>query len=131
MSFANSSNQYLGLDLIDEDKERTYWTHKATAWESLFSSVIDLAQTGEVDPIGPEFDGILSCPVQAEPNGPNETKTYKTAKGHSFQQWIMLVPMPTNKNYSEYIPLFLSKFQALYQQTMIQSAYKSGVACLT
>src|SRR3954470_22789276 len=101
-------------------KETTYWTHKATAWQNVFSSLIDLEQTGEFDPIGSEFDGILSCPVQEVPNGPNEIKTFKTAKGHYFQHWIMLVPMPTNKNYSEYISLFLSKFQALYQQTMIQ-----------
>ena len=43
----------------------------------------------------------------------------------------MLVPMPSGNDYSEYIPLFLSKFQALYQKAYIQSAYKSGVVAIT
>ena len=43
----------------------------------------------------------------------------------------MLVPMPSNMVYSEYIPVFLSKFQALYKKPYIQSAYKSGVEGIT
>jgi len=130
-SFAKSSKQSFALDLINEEKETTYWTHKSTAWQNVFSVLIDLEQTGGVYPIGSEFDGILSCTVQTVPNGPNEIKMFKSASGHPFQHWIMLVPMPTNKKYSEYIPLFLRKFQALYQQTVIQSAYKSAVTCIT
>ena len=40
---------------------------------------------------------------------------------------LLLVPMPTNMCYADYIPLFLSKFQALYKMPYIKSAYKSGV----
>ena len=56
-------HQYFGLDLVDEDKERTLWTHKASVWQNLFTSIIDLAKTGQVATISLAFDGILSCPV--------------------------------------------------------------------
>ena len=130
-SFAKISQQYFGLDLVDEDKDRTHWTHKASVWQTLFASVIEMTKTGQVAPISPVFDGILSCPVRAEPNGANVTKTFKSVKGQNIQHWIMLVPMPPEMDYSEYIPLFLSKFQALYKKPYIQSAYKSGVAAIT
>jgi len=125
------THQYFGLDLVDEDKERTHWTHKASVWQNIFSSIIDLAKTGQVPPISPAFDGILSCPVRAEPNGPNEIETFRSGKGQNIQHWIMLVPMPSEYDYSEYIPLFLSKFQALFKKLYIQSAYKSGVVGIT
>ena len=43
----------------------------------------------------------------------------------------MLVPMPTEASYSQYIPKFLREFQALCKKPFIQSAYKSGVAAIT
>ena len=39
--------------------------------------------------------------------------------------------MPTDAECSEYIPEFLTEFQALYQNHQIQSGYKSGVEGLT
>ena len=130
-SVAKATQQYFGLDLVDEDKERTYWTHKPSVWQTLFASIMDLAKTGKVAPISSTFSGILSCPVRAHPNGPNDIETFKSGKGQNIQHWIMLVPMPSDIDYSEYIPLFLSKFQALYQKPYIKSAYKSGVSGIT
>ena len=43
----------------------------------------------------------------------------------------MLVPVPSEYDYSEYIPLFLNKFQDLYKKQYIQLAYKSGVVGIT
>ena len=129
-SVANTIQQYYGLDLVDEEKEQIYWTHKPSVWQTLFASVIDLAKTGKVTPISHAFSGILSCPVRA-PDGSNNIETFKSGKGQNIQHWIMLVPMPSNIDYSEYIPLFLSKFQALYKKTYIKSAYKSGVMGIT
>jgi hypothetical protein len=126
-SFAKTTTHYFGLDLVDEDKERTHWTHKADVWKNLFEGVIEMAKIGQTERIDDAFDGILSSPVRAAPNGLNEIETFKSAKNKNIQHWIMLVPMPTDVDYSEYIPLFLSKFQDLYKQPYIQLAYKSGV----
>ena len=50
-----------------------------------------------------------------------------SARGKFYQHWIMLVPMPCDEEFSDYIPEFLSQFQSLYKLAYIQSAYKSGV----
>ena len=130
-SVSRARQQYFGLDLVDEEKERTYWTHKPSVWQTLFASVIDLAKTGKVTPISPAFSGILSCPIRAVPNGPNDIETFRSGKGQNIQHWIMLVPMPSDIDYSEYIPIFISKFQDLYKKPYIKSAYKSGVSGIT
>ena len=80
-----SNQQYFGLDMVDEDKERTHWTHKPTVWENLFEGVKEMAETNPALAISPMFDGILSCPLCAVPSGPNEIKTFKTAKDKHFQ----------------------------------------------
>jgi len=126
-SFAKAIQHYFGLDLVDEDKERTHWTHKAGVWQGLFEGAIEMAKVGQAEPISDAFDGILSSGVRATPNGPNKIETFKSAKNKYIQHWIMLVPMPTDVEYSEYIPQFLSKFQDLYKKPYIQSAYKTGV----
>ena len=36
--------------------------------------------------------------------------------------------MPSNLDYSEYVPQFLKEFKDLYKMPYIKSAYKSGVA---
>jgi len=130
-SSAMTTQQYFGLDLVDEGKERTHWTHKGSVWHDLFETVIEMAKIGQVTPIDIAFKGILSCPVRAEPNGDNIIKTFKSGKGQNIQHWIMLIPMPSNMVYSEYIPEFLTKFQTLYKKPYIQSAYKSGVKGIT
>ena len=38
--------------------------------------------------------------------------------------------MPTDENYSIYIPQFLQEFQDLCKKTYIKSAYKSGVSAI-
>ena len=130
-SFVKNPITYFGLDLADEDKDRSLWTHKASVWQNLFAGIVDLAKIGDAEPISPVFDGILSGPVRAVPHGPNDTKAFKTAKGHFIQHWIMLVPMPTDMSYSVYIPQFLHEFQELYKKTYIKLAYKSGVSTIT
>ncbi len=109
-SFAKTTTHYFGLDLVDEDKERTHWTHKADVWKNLFEGVIEMTKIGQTECIDDAFDGILSSPVRAAPNGLNEIETFKSSNKKNIQHWIMLVPMPTDVDYSEYIPLFLSKF---------------------
>lgn len=130
-SVPKNTQQYFGLDLVEGEHKRTYWTHKASVWKDLFELVLDLAKKGDVLPISEQFKGILACPVRANPNGPNETQTFKTAKGQNIQHWIMLVPMPANIDSSEYIPTFIAKFQALCRQLYIRSAYQSGVKVIT
>ena len=123
--------QYFGLDLIDEETERTLWTHKPSVWQSLFQSVLEYAKTGQIEAISDMFNGILSCAVRAVPNGPNETKTFTSVKGQTIQHWIMLVPMPADIDSSEYIPKFICNFQTLSNKQYIRSAYKSGVNGIT
>lgn len=130
-TFAKPTHQYFGLDLVDEDKDRTYWTHKASVWQNLFALVNDLARTEEAAPIDSEFEGVLSCPVRAVPNGPNDVKTFRSGKGKYIQYWIMLVPMPADTNYAEYIPKFLRQLQALSKRADIKSAYKTGIAAIS
>src|SRR6478672_8177055 len=78
------TKQYFGLDLVDEEKERPYWTHKATVWQNLFSGINDLVTTKDAQPINFAFDGILSCPLRATPNGPNDNKTFISASGKTI-----------------------------------------------
>ena len=127
-SFAKSTQKYFGLDLVEEEKERTYWTHKASVWQDLFEGINHIAETENIDGIGNEFDGIFAAGLQAEPKGPNEIKTFKTSNNKYIQQWILMVPMPIELEYFKYIPKFLSQFQSLCKMPLIQSGYKSGVA---
>ena len=130
MKFALLSNkvhQFFGLDLVDERTERTFWTHKPLVWQQLFESVQDLARTGEVAPIDRMFNGILACPVRQEPKGPPVIDTFKSGNGKNIQHWILLVPMPIDIDTSEYISLFIAKFQSLCKKAYVKSAYKSGV----
>jgi hypothetical protein len=127
-SFVKPTHQYFGLDLVDEDKDRTYWTHKASVWQDLFALVNDLAKTQQAAPTKPAFEGILSCPVCAIPNGPNEIKTFMSGNHKNIQYWIMLICMPADMGYTEYVPIFLHHLQALSKRADIRSAYKSGVA---
>ena len=62
-TFVKNPMTYFGLDLADEDKDRSHWTHKPGVWENLFAGNIEMAKTGEAEPISPVFDGILSAPV--------------------------------------------------------------------
>ena len=43
----------------------------------------------------------------------------------------MLVPMPADIDFSEYIPQVIASFQALCRKAFIHSAYKSGVVAIT
>lgn len=129
--FTHATEQFFGLDLLDEVNGRTHWTHKPSVWENLFISIKDLARTGDVVPISDVFNGVLSCGVRAVPNGDNEIRIYMSARKQTIQHWIMLVPMPSDREYSEYIPEFLCQFQELYHKPYIQSAYKSGVEGIT
>ena len=75
-SVAKITQTYFGIDLVDEHKDRTYWTHKLSVWQTLFSSVFEMAKTGQVASISPAFNGIISCALQAKANGPNEPRTF-------------------------------------------------------
>ena len=108
-SVSNKTQQYFGLDLVDDQTERTIWTHKASIWKGLFESVHELAQAGQVAAISKMLNEILACPVRAVPNGPNETQTFRSAKGQNIQHWIMLVPMPGDVD-QLHIPQFLYMF---------------------
>ena len=130
-SVFTETQQYFGLDLVEEESERTFWAHKASIWQNVFESVQEIAKTGQVDAISDIYNGILACPVRAVPKGPNDIKTFKSGKGQNIQHWIMLVPMPTDVDFSEYIADFISNFQALCQKTFIGSAYKSGVLAIS
>src|SRR5687767_15688319 len=90
-----------------------------------------MAAEGKVAPISDMFNGILACAVRADPNGPSEMKTFKSAKGQHIQHWIMLVPMPPDIDSSEYIPLFIRTFQSLCKKSTIRSAYHSGMLGIT
>ena len=110
---------------------RTFWAHKAKVWEDLFESVQDFAKKGQCDPISDMFNGVLSCPVRAIPNGPNETETFQSVKGQKIQHWILLVPMPADIDFMNYIKKFLSCFHQLCKKPFVKSAYKSGVEAIT
>src|SRR6476620_9310362 len=78
-SFAKSTLKYFGLDLVDEQKEWSYWAHKASVWQDLFEGVNHMAETENIDGIGHAFDGIFADCLQAEPKGPSKPKTYRTS----------------------------------------------------
>src|SRR5687767_6561076 len=119
--------QYFGLDLVEDEKERTIWTHKASVWTDLFKTTKEFAQTGRIETISEMFNGTLTCAVRDKPKGPNEIHSFVTQKGQNIQHWILLVPMPADIDPAEYIPQFLSCFQHLCNKLFIRSAYKSGV----
>ena len=98
---------YFGIDLINKDKERTLWTHKPSVWEKVLNDGKGAPTANEAGIISPPY---VSCPVRAIPNGPNETKTFKSGKGVPIQQWILLVPMSSNAIASQSIKCFLSDF---------------------
>jgi hypothetical protein len=77
------------------------------------------------------FNGNAACGVRAIPNGKNDIQTFKSVKGQNIQHWILLAPMPGDIDSSEYIPEFISKFQALCKRPYIRSAYKTGVEAIT
>ena len=126
-----TTQQYFGLDLVDGEMEQTNWTHKPSVWQDLFESVFEIAANGQGEAIHDMFKGILACQVQASPNGCNEVETFRTGKGQNIQHWILLVPMPVEINFSEYITEFLSTFQSLCKKQYIRSAYKSGVRAIS
>ena len=117
--------QYFGLDLVDEGTERTLWTHKPSAWEDLFNKVQEFAKNGKVASVSSMFNGIFACPLRAVPKGPSEIQTFLTAKGQHIQHWIMLVPMPADIDFKEYIHEFISKFQAVCKKPFIRAGYKN------
>ena len=123
--------QYFGLDLIEEVNKRTVWTHKASVWKDVFASVLELGQDGKVETISDMFNGITAGAVRAVLKGPNVTEAFRSGKGVDIQHWIMLVPMPADIDYSEYIHLFIGSFQHLCKKQFIRSAYKSGVQGFT
>lgn len=125
------TQQYFGLDLVEAGTERTLWTHKANIWENLFDTVKELSMKGDIEPISDMFDGILSCPVRAISNGPNEIETLVSGKGQKIQHWIMLIPMPADVDSENYIQEYLSTFLELCKKDHIRSAYKSGVEAFT
>ena len=123
---------YFGLDLVEEETERTIWTHKASVWKDIVQSIFELTESGGAcHNINQIFQGMLACPVRAVPKGPNEPETFKSAKGQSIQHWIMLVPMPADIDPSEFIPLFISEFTALSKKGFIRSAYHCQVSNIT
>ena len=128
---SRKKQQYFGLNLVDEETEKTVWTHKASVWKDLIESVQEIAKTGHVVAINNMFNGIKACAVRAVPRGPNDTKTFKTGKGQNIQHWIMLVPMPADIDSSKYIPEFIRIFQVLSKKAFIRSAYQSGVMAIT
>src|SRR5687768_18556815 len=95
-AFEGATQQYFGLDLIIEDNERTHWTHKPGVWENLFAGNIEMAKANKAAPISDVFDEFLSCALRTVPNGPNDTKSFKSVNNANIQHWIMLVPMPTD-----------------------------------
>jgi hypothetical protein len=128
-SILNKSFSYFGLDLVEEETEKTVWTHKASVWKDIVQSIFELAKHGKTcQTINKIFYGLLACPVRAVPNGPNEPETFRTAKGQSIQHWIILVPMPADIDTSEYIPLFISEFTSLSKKAYIKSAYHYQVS---
>ena len=49
----------------------------------------------------------------------------------TIQYWIMLVRMPADMEYTEYVPIFLHHLQALSKRADIRLAYKSGVTIIS
>ena len=114
-----------------EGSGRTFWAHKAKVWENLFKTVHNFAKKEQCDPISDMFNGVLSCPVRAIPNGPNKTKTFVSVKGQKIQHWILLVPMPADVDFTGYVKEFVSWFHQLCKKPYVRSAYKSGVEAIS
>ena len=128
-SIAKGSLSYFGLDLVDEETERTIWTHKASVWKDIFQSIFELADSGKsCQTISKIFCGILACPVRSTPNGPNEPETFMSSKGQMIQHLIILIPMPADIDTSEFIPLCISELSSLCKKTFIRSAYHYQVS---
>jgi len=128
-SISNKSLSYFGLDLVEEETERTVWTHKASVWKDIIQSIFELAKRGKAcQSINKMFSGLLACPLRAVPNGPNEPEVFRSAKGQNIQHWIMLIPMPADIDTSEYIPLFISEFTSLSKKAYIRTAYHYQVS---
>ena len=126
---SNESLSYFGLDLVEEETEKTVWTHKASVWKDIIQSIFELAKCGKTaQSINGIFKGMLACPVRADPNGPNEPETFKSAKGQIIQHWINVIPMPADIDTSEFIPLFISEFTSLSKKAFIKSAYHYQVS---
>jgi len=125
------SQEYFGLDLVELKSDKTYWTHKPSAWQNVFDSVNEYAKSGNIVPISSIFNRILSCPVRALPKGPNEIKTFKTGSNQTIQHWIMLVPMPANIVSNEYIKSFVEGFQKITLRSDIRSGYHEGVCLIS
>ena len=64
-SVFTETQQYFGLDLVEEESERTFWAHKASIWQNVFESVQEIAKTGQVQAISDIYNGILACPIRA------------------------------------------------------------------
>ena len=123
------SFSYVGLDLVEEETERTVWTHKASVWKDIIQSIFELAECGKAcQSINQIFNGLLACHVRAVPNGLNEPETFKSAKEQSIQHWIILIPMPADIDTSKYIPLVISEFTSLSKKAFIRSAYHYQVS---
>ena len=131
-SVSNEPLSYFGLDLVEEETEKTVWTHKASVWKDITHSIFELAERGKTgQSINQIFNGLLACPVRAVPNGPNEPETFKSAKGQNIQHWILVIPSPVNREISKYVQEFIRTFQDLCQKPFIRYAYKAGVCAIT
>ena len=110
---------YFGLDLVEDETERTIWSHKASSWKDVIEAIFELAEDNvSAQSINQIFKGILACPVRAVPNDPNEPETFTTGKGQNIQHWIMLIPMPADVFTSDYIKCFISEFGALIKRDL-------------
>ena len=89
------------------------------------------AKKGQCDPISDMFNGVLSCPVRAIPNGSNKIRAFQSVKGQKIQHWILLVPMAADVDFMNYIKKILSCFHQLSKKTIVKLAYKSGVEAIT
>ena len=128
-SISKKAFSYFGLDLVEEETEKTFWTHRPGVWKDIVQSVFELAATGGTCPsISKMFQGLLACPVRATPKGPSIPETFPTASGLNIQHWIMLVPMPADIDTSEYIPIFISELTSLSKKAFFKSAYHYHVS---
>ena len=84
LSVPDNTQQYFGLDLVEEGTERTFWTHKASVWQDLFKTVQEVAQNDHGLAISNMFNGILACPVRKVSHGPSEIQTFKSGKGQNI-----------------------------------------------
>lgn len=128
-SVSAKSIAYFGLDLVEEESERTVWTHKPSVWRDVVNSIFELAHNSGVSPcIKTIFKGMMAVGVRAGPDNPNEIETFKSYGGKNIQHWILLIPMPADIDSSEYIQIFISELAALAKKTMIRDAYHFQVS---